>query len=312
MPAVTVQTAGLTRRYGKRTAVAGLDLVAHEAEIVGLLGPNGAGKTTTIRLLTTILAPTSGWFSIAGVPSTQPAEIRRWVGALPETAGYPPRRTAMEYLCYHARLHGLSARRAATVADALLAEVGLAERAGSAVGTYSRGMRQRLGIARALVNDPAVVFLDEPTLGLDPAGHRQVLDLVRTIAERRRATVLLSTHLLADVEQVCSRVVILDRGRVAVEGGVHEVAASVSAPRQAYVTVAAGLVAATRGVFARAPGLTVADVPDRPDTLAVSSAGEPQDALRILVEAAIPVSSYQAQAARLDDAFLALTRTEAW
>jgi ABC-2 type transport system ATP-binding protein len=309
--AVTVQAEALTKRYGPRAAVDGLDLVAREGEIVGLLGPNGAGKTTTMRLLTTVLAPTSGCVTIAGVPSTRPREIRRRVGALPESTGYPARRTAAEYLRFHARLYGLPARRAAAVTDALLAEVGLSDRAGSRTGDLSRGLRQRLGIARALVNDPAVVFLDEPTLGLDPAGHRQVLVLLRTIAERRRATVVLSTHLLGDVEDVCTRVVILDRGRPVRDGTVAEVAASVGAVRGAEVTVGAAQLGAARSVLRLVPGLGVTELPDRPGTLLLSATGTgPDEALRALVGSGVPIVAYEAQPARLGAAFLALTSQE--
>jgi ABC-2 type transport system ATP-binding protein len=310
VPAVTLEAERLGRRYGSRAALADVSLVAYEGEVLGLLGPNGAGKTTAIRVLTTVLAPSSGRFAVAGVPSSRPRDIRRRVGALPESAGYPARRTAAEYLRFHARLYGLPRVAAARVADTLLAEVGLADRAGSAVGTYSRGMRQRLGIARALLNDPAVVFLDEPTLGLDPAGHRQVLGLLRGIAERRRATVVLSTHTLADVEEVCSRVVILDRGRVAAAGAVDDIAGSVSAVRGARVTVAAGRLAAAREVLGRVAGLRVEDAADPPGTLLVSTVdGEPDRALRALVEAGVPVLGYEVRRARLDDAFLAVTRS---
>jgi ABC-2 type transport system ATP-binding protein len=308
MAAVTVEADGLTKRYGARVAVADVDLVAYEGEILGLLGPNGAGKTTTIRLLTTVLAPTAGRFSVAGVPSSRPREIRRRVGALPESAGYPGRRTALEYLGFHAGLFGLPAAPATRVAQALLAEVGLAERAGSAVGTFSRGMRQRLGIARALVNDPAVVFLDEPTLGLDPAGHRQVLGLLRTIAEQRRATVVLSTHALSDVEEVCSRTVILDRGRVVASGTVAEVAGTVAADPGATVTVPAELTGPARAVLERVAGLSVADVAGQAGGFVVSGLhGRPAEALRALIEAGVPILTYETHRARLDEAFLAVT-----
>jgi len=223
MADVTLEALRLTKRFGARTAVAELSFTARQGEVVGLLGPNGAGKTTTIRMLTTVLTPSSGEFSVAGIPGTRPMEIRRRVGVLPESAGYPGHQTGHDYLRYYARLFGLTRQDAARVAGRLLTEVGLAERASSRISTYSRGMRQRLGIARALVSDPAVVFLDEPTLGLDPAGQRQVLEIVRDIAANRGATVILSTHTLPEVEEVCTTVLILDRGTVAVAGSVSEV-----------------------------------------------------------------------------------------
>jgi len=218
-----VEAHGVEKRYGSLVAVDDLSFEAQPGEILGVLGPNGAGKTTAIRVLTTILEPTRGSFAVAGVPHTNPAEIRRRIGVLPESAGYPEHQTGEEYLRYHARLYGRNRADARSVAATLLEELGLGERGGSLISTYSRGMRQRLGIARALVNEPQVVFLDEPTLGLDPAGQRQMLATVRRIAGERGATVLLSTHLLVEVEETCSRVMILNRGRVAAEGTVAEV-----------------------------------------------------------------------------------------
>ena len=206
MASVTLEAMGLSKRYGSRSAAEDISFVARSGDVVGLLGPNGAGKTTTIRLLTTMVAPTSGTFRVAGLPPTASAEIRRRVGVLPESSGYPGHQTGREYLGYYGRLYGLDSRTAGRVADRLLADLGLDERAGSPIAGYSRGMRQRLGIARALVHDPAVVFLDEPTLGLDPAGQSQVLAIIRDIAQGRGATVVLSTHTLPEVEEVCSSV----------------------------------------------------------------------------------------------------------
>ena len=174
-----IEARGVEKRYGSLVAVADLSFDAQAGEILGVLGPNGAGKTTAIRVLTTILAPTRGTFEVAGSPHTSPSEIRGRIGVLPESAGYPERQTAEEYLRYHARLYGQSRAGAGAVASSLLEEVGLGDRSRSLISTYSRGMRQRLGIARALVNEPRVVFLDEPTLGLDPAGQRQILGTVR-------------------------------------------------------------------------------------------------------------------------------------
>jgi ABC-2 type transport system ATP-binding protein len=298
----------LGKRYGSRAAVRAVSFAAGPGEIVGLLGPNGAGKTTLIRLLTTLLAPSSGRFRVAGVPSSRPVEIRRRVGALPESGGYPATQTGAEYLRYHAQLYGLTRRAAAEVADRLLAEVGLAARAGTPIRTYSRGMRQRLGIARALVNDPVVVFLDEPTLGLDPAGHRALLALLRGIAVRRRAAVVLSTHDLPDVEEVCSAVVILDRGRVVSAGPVADVVAAVAAPSGARVRVPAGAAVDARELLAGVPGVTVVAAAEQPGVLAVGSAGGAVDAaLHALVTAGVPVLHWEVAQARLGDAFVAAT-----
>jgi ABC-2 type transport system ATP-binding protein len=267
-------THGLTKSYGSLTAVAPLDLELEPGVVLGFLGPNGAGKTTLIRMVTTILRPTAGSFEVAGIPDGRPEDIRRRIGVLPESAGYPDGQTGEECLTYHARLYGQSRSSARATTRELLGEVRLDERAGSLVSSYSRGMRQRLGIARALVNDPQVVFLDEPTLGLDPAGQRQVLTLVSRIARDRGSTVVLSTHLLAEVEEVCDRVLIIHRGRVVVYGTVAEVAARAAAPRAAQVRVPA-------------------EQSDR--------------ARHALVEAGVPVLELEVERGRLSDAFLEMT-----
>ncbi len=301
-----VEVAGVTKRYGPLVAVEALDLTVPAGEILGVLGPNGAGKTTAIRILTTILEPSHGTFAVDGVPHTQPAEIRRRTGVLPESAGYPEWQTGEEYLRYHARLFGLSRASARAVATALLGEVGLTERAGSPIGTFSRGMRQRLGIARALVNDPRVVFLDEPTLGLDPAGQRSVMAIVRRIAGERGATVLLSTHLLAEVEETCTRVLILNRGRVVADGTVAEVARQAAAPRTATLGVAPDHAARAREALGAAAGVEA--VEQRGGAFAVTLDGVEANApLRALLETGVPVLTYELEPSRLSDAFLAMT-----
>ena len=204
---VVLEAVGLCRAYGSVRALEGLTFSIGEGEVVGFLGPNGAGKTTAIRVLTTILRPTAGRFSVAGIGGDRPDLIRGRIGVLPESSGYPDVQTGEEYLRYHARLHGRTRASVKAVARDLLVEVGLGDRGGALVSTYSRGMRQRLGIARCLVNDPALVFLDEPTLGLDPAGQRDVLEMIRRISRERGTTVFVSTHLLGEVEEVCSRVI---------------------------------------------------------------------------------------------------------
>jgi ABC-2 type transport system ATP-binding protein len=308
-----VQARGVRKEYGELVAVDDLTFEIDAGEILGVLGPNGAGKTTAIRVLTTILAPTRGTFRVADVPHTRPNEIRRRIGVLPESAGYPERQTGEEFLHYHARLYGHNRRSAAAIVEQLLGEVGLHNRRRSLIATYSRGMRQRLGIARALVNEPRVVFLDEPTLGLDPAGQRQVLSLVRDIAKSRGATVLLSTHLLAEVEDACSRVLILNRGRVAAAGTVAEISRTASAPRGARLRVAAEFVPEALRILAGSRGIHAAERGDaQPGTLALTLAKD-QDSglvngtLCALAEAGVPILSFELEGARLSDAFLAMT-----
>jgi ABC-2 type transport system ATP-binding protein len=311
-PAVEVQ--GLRKEYGNVVAVEDLSFSIGSGEIMGVLGPNGAGKTTAIRILTTILLPTRGTFSVVGIPHTRPAEIRSRIGVLPESSGYPERQTGSDYLRYHARLYGHDRAGAVAVSRALLEEVGLAERARWPITSYSRGMRQRLGIARALVNDPRVVVLDEPTLGLDPSGQRQMLALIREIALERGTTVLLSTHLLAEVEETCSRVLILNRGRVAADGTVAEVAGLAAAPRSARLRVPPDHADAALRILATAPGVQqVGRAQGQAGTLTVvlngpSSNGH-NESLQPVVAAGVPVLAFELEGARLSDAFLAMTES---
>jgi ABC-2 type transport system ATP-binding protein len=316
MTSMTVEAVRLTKHYGGRSAVEDVSFTAGQGEIIGLLGPNGAGKTTTIRLLTTVLEPTSGEFSIAGHPWTSASEIRRCVGVLPESSGYPAHQTGSEYLRFFARLYGLDRSDARNLAAELMATVGLEERAESPISTYSRGMRQRLGIARSLVNDPVVVFLDEPTLGLDPGGQAHVLDLIRRIAKGRATTVVLSTHLLPEVEEVCSKVVILNRGRVAVAGRVGEVIRKALIKQSAELRVPLDLVERARNVLSGFPNLTVDQIAGQPDVLnlAVDGAGtggQSSDimnaALAAITAAGIPVLRFELEGARLSDAFFKMT-----
>ena len=301
------------RDYGAVCAVSDLSFEVEPGDVVGVLGRNGAGKTTSIRVLTTIVAPSRGRFAVAGVPHTRPDEIRRRIGVLPEGGGYPTRQTGEEHLVYHARLHGASRTSARAAAAALLEEVGLADRARTPLHAYSLGMRRRLGIARALVNDPAVVFLDEPTLGLDPAGRRVVLDHVRAVAAGRGAAVLLSTHLLDDVEACCTRVLILHHGRTVAAGTVSEVVALAAAPRSAVVRVAPDDARRAVAVLAAAPGVGGAgEAPDRPGELRVdlaagNGAADPAAALRALLDAGIAPLGLTVEGARLSDAFLEMT-----
>jgi ABC-2 type transport system ATP-binding protein len=315
-PEAVLKVDSISKSFGAIAAVRDLSFEARPGEIIGLLGPNGAGKTTAIRVLSTILPPTRGSFTLGGFPRTRPAEIRCQIGVLPESAGYPLHMTGEEFLRYHARLFGLSAPYAREAAASLLREVGLAERASSPIGAYSRGMRQRLGVARALVNAPSVIFLDEPTLGLDPAGQRRMLRLIRDIATQRGATVILSTHFLDEVEEVCSRVIILNRGEVIAEGSVAEIKRRV-APRTARVHIPPEMHERALSALQRAQGVANASSIDAErGWMTATFDGAWLDehrkvgmnsAIRALTDADVPILSFELEGGRLSDAFLSLT-----
>ncbi len=201
----------LTKRYGAFTAVSDVSFSAGEGEILGFLGPNGAGKTTTMRILTGYMPPTEGTAKVAGFDVfTDSLEVRRHVGYLPETVPLYPDMTVRGYVRYIADLRGVS--HAADRVTDVLKIVGMYDRRESLVRSISKGMRQRTGLAQALVHDPPVLILDEPTIGLDPHQTLEVRDLVRDLGKSR--TVMFSTHILPEAEQVCDRVIIIDKGQI--------------------------------------------------------------------------------------------------
>jgi len=217
-PSPAVWCSGLHKRYGRRTAVDDVSFTVGRGEVLGLLGPNGAGKTSVIKMLLGLVRPDAGEVLLLGRRSTDPRS-RSAVGYLPELFRYQPWLTAAEVLDLHVKLSGADV----PVAERreCLALVGLAERAGDRVGSFSKGMQQRLGLGVALVARPELVVLDEPTSALDPLGRVDVRDLVLSLKSRGVA-VLLNSHLIGEVERVCDRVVILDRGRVAASGTLAE------------------------------------------------------------------------------------------
>lgn len=222
--APVIEVAGLRKRYGRIEALAGLTMTVHSGEVFGFLGPNGAGKTTTVKLLLGLARPSGGSGRVLGAPLGD-REARRRIGYLPELFRYQPWLRAREVLALHADLIGLPRADRARAIDDVLGLVGLADRASSAVSGFSKGMQQRLGLAVALLGDPALVILDEPTSALDPIGRMDVRGILGT-ARDRGAAVFLNSHLLSEVERVCDRVAIVDRGRVVAEGPLTEVLGS--------------------------------------------------------------------------------------
>ncbi len=270
---VVIRTRGLEKRYQRddgtqeKVAVRSLDLDIRQGEVFGLLGPNGAGKTTTILMLLGLTEPTSGTAQVLGFdPLRDPLQVKRHVGYLPDNVGFYGAMTGRENLRYTARLNGIRDDESeATITD-LMARVGLPDAGEQPVETYSRGMRQRLGLADVLVKDPAVIILDEPTTSIDPVGVVEVLELVRGLARDQGVSVLLSSHLLHQVQQVCDRIAIFVAGDVVAMGTVEEIAASQQRGTQVTLDIGAdGDVTAVGEVIRAVPGVAsaVIDPQDR-------------------------------------------------
>ncbi len=291
-----IEANGLTKRFGERAAIDGVDLTVPAGVAFGFLGPNGAGKTTLIRTLLGLIQPTSGTVSLLGLPQpAKRAEALARVGAIVEEPKFHPHLTGRENLLVIAAARD---RAAESRIGESLERVGLAQRADDRVKSYSLGMRQRLGIARCLLADPALLILDEPMNGLDPAGILEMRHLVRAFVNEGR-TVFLSSHLLDEVEKTCDQVAIVDRGRIVVSGGVEEIATS----GEPTLLIEVDDEAVARRVLGDAPveaegrGLRIKLPPGRTSA----------EINRALVEAGVAVSRLEPARASLEEKFLEIT-----
>lgn len=232
-----LQLRGLTKDFSiglrgiKLRAVDHLDLRVEAGQVYGLLGPNGSGKSTTIKILLGLLEPTAGECTLFGIESRR-VEARRDVGYLPESPYFYRHLTGRELVRFYARMCGMSGAALATRVADVLATVGMTEAAGRRVGTYSKGMLQRVGLAQALVHDPRLLILDEPTAGVDPVGAAAISELILALKAQGK-TVLITSHLLGQIEDICDRVAILDRGKLILEGAVQDLVGR--ADRQALI-----------------------------------------------------------------------------
>jgi len=296
--AALVEVTGLTKRYGDTLAVDGVDLTVLPGEVYGFLGPNGAGKTTTLRILTGLIAPTSGTVRVLGGSPGQGRVLAR-TGSMIESPAFYPYLSGLDNLRLLAEYAGVPRPRIQQV----LRLVDLADRARDRFSTYSLGMKQRLGVAAALLKDPELVILDEPTNGLDPAGMRDMRRLIRELGSEGR-TVLLSSHLLGEVQQICDRVGIISKGRMVAEHDVEELRG------QEELVIRAAPPAEARALLGRLFGADTIHLYD--GTLRVKV--EPERASevnRALVEAGIAVSELRTAERALEDVFFQLTATTA-
>jgi ABC-2 type transport system ATP-binding protein len=289
-----VEVVDLTKRYGSRLAVDAITLRVRPGEVYGFLGPNGAGKTTTLRMLLGLIRPTAGSARVLGSRPGSPAALSR-MGSLIEGPAFYPYLSGRANLAVLARYAGVGRHQI----DQALATVELSDRAEDRFSTYSLGMKQRLGVAAALLKDPELVILDEPTNGLDPAGMRDMRDLIRALGAQGR-TVVLSSHLMGEVQQICDRVAVINRGRIVTESSVVDlrgagelVVAAAPSDRAREVLVGLPSVTDVRAVDGR---LRVSTDPDRS-----------ADVTRALVLAGVDVSEVRRVERQLEDVFLEMT-----
>ncbi|MEZ4862310.1 MAG: ABC transporter ATP-binding protein [Caldilineaceae bacterium] len=306
----------IRKSYGSGLALRKLSFSLYAGHILGFLGPNGAGKTTAIRILTTILEPSSGHFTIDGISSRYPQEIRRRIGVLPESLGFAKHMTGLECLTFFGQLYGQPASQAKKRGMELLRDVGLEHKARALIGSYSRGMRQRLGIARSLVNNPAVVFFDEPTLGLDPRGQQELLGLVRWVARERKTGVVLCSHALNEIEDICDDVVILRDGEIIAQGTVRDVIKRaqsniirIHVPETTTHTARTVLEALPEivKVTPTTKGWLLVELANTVERGEEASQALKAEILNALVHANVPVQSFEAESGRLQDVFFQLT-----
>ena len=238
MENAVIQLRGLTKCYGKLKAVDDLNLVVNKGEIFGLLGPNGAGKTTAILMMLGLTEPTAGTAEVCGYNATaNPIAVKRKVGYMPDSVGFYDSMTALENLLYIARLNGVAEAEVKERAHDMLKEVGLGADINKKTGAFSRGMKQRLGLADVLIKQPEVIILDEPTLGIDPSGVKEFLALIRQLSRQQGLTVLLSSHHLHQVQQVCDRVGIFVGGKLLVDGNLDQLSRNLFAEENYVVDI---------------------------------------------------------------------------
>jgi ABC-2 type transport system ATP-binding protein len=301
-----IEAEGLVRRFKDVEAVAGIDLNVEPGEIYGFLGPNGAGKSTTVHMLTTLLPPTSGRATVAGYDVVrQGPQVRASIGAALQEAALDPFLTGREHLRLQASLHGIAGRRRDELIEALLARVGLSQAGGRKVRTYSGGMKRRLDLALALIHEPSILFLDEPTTGLDVQSRTALWDEVARLAREEGVTVFLTTQYLEEADVLADRVGIIDHGRIVAEGTPTDLKAEIGRPTVEVVLVDAVEIDRLRTLLSRFGDETAA----RPGALAVQldGNGDLPAVIRALDQEELRAAQINLHQPSLDDVFLAKT-----
>ena len=304
MTAAALRVRGLTRRFGARAAIEALDLEVLEGDVYGFLGPNGSGKTTAMRCILGLIARDAGEVEIFGDRDRRTA--LRHVGAIIEVPAFHGWLSGWDNLVLSCAGLGLTGASARDEAARALDRVGLTERAKDRASTYSLGMKQRLGIARALLGRPRMLMLDEPTNGLDPRGMREMRDLIRSLALHDRITVFISSHMLAEVQAVCNRVGILQDGRLRAEGAVSELLGAVKVG--IVLDIGAEDPAALSAALAGLPGIELLGPAERGRLRLRLDEGKPADLLAHLIGQGVRVDAFVPSDRSLEDVFLEVTR----
>lgn len=303
-----INVSGLTKYYGVNCAVDNLTFNAKKGEILGFLGPNGAGKTTTMRILTGYMPPTSGKASVGGFDVIdQSLEVRKLVGYLPETVPLYQDMRVFDYLKFMAELRHVS--DVEEKVDIVLEQVGMVERSESFISKLSKGMRQRVGLAQALIHQPEVLILDEPTIGLDPAQIIEVRKLIQEIGKEK--TVLLSTHILSEAQQVCDRVMIINKGHIVAEDTPEHLQTRMVGSRRVTVRVA-GETTPAIAIINKIPGILSVKLTDNDAIQFENPADKDLRPLvaKALIKAKIGLLELSSESVNLEDIFLQLTRDE--
>ncbi len=300
----------LHKRFGGQVALQEVDFSVPKGEIFGFVGPNGAGKTTTIRILATLAVPDSGTATVGGISVTvDPLGVRELIGYMPDFFGVYDRLTAEEYLEFYAACHGVPRRRRRKVAHELLELVDLGGRADDQVDTLSRGMKQRLCLARALVHDPQVLLLDEPASGLDPRARIEMRELIREL-RRMGKTILVSSHILPELEELCTWIGFIDHGRMVAAGPMLDVRNRVIAGRRLRIELFDAddvKLLAARDIIKERAGVIEAEVAEGGLEVAVEETFADQELLGEMVRAGIAVRSFAPITGDLSEAFMRLT-----
>ena len=300
-----IELRGLTKQFGDTLALDHVDLVVRPGVVFGFLGRNGAGKTTALRILSGLAQPTAGTAHVLGHDVTGATDmVRAQIGFLPDVPGFYPWMTAREYLEFAGQLFGLDRATIDSRATALLEMAGLAS-VTTRVGGFSRGMKQRLGIAQALINAPSLLMLDEPTSALDPIGRREVLEMVASL--RGRTTVFFSTHILADVERVCDAVAILEAGRIVESADIAELTSRATANKLVVEVEGDGAAASVASELAGRPWLKSVEVEDGILRVTVSDLPAAQREIPAAITAAgVALRRFEIEEGSLEDAFVEL------